>query len=83
MRIDNFLSDLGIIKRRTIAKELADAGHVKINDRRAKPGTKVAIGDTIEITGTKHIIIEVVKLPEGKSVAKDARGDYFRIVSES
>ncbi len=24
MRIDNFVSDLGIIKRRTIAKELAD-----------------------------------------------------------
>lgn len=82
MRIDNFLSDLGIIKRRTIAKELADAGHVKIDDRRAKPGSKVKVGDTIEITGKKHFIIRVIKIPEGKSVPKDARGDYFEILSD-
>lgn len=81
MRLDNFLSDLGIIKRRTIAKELADAGHVKIDGRRAKPGSKIKVNDTIEVTGKKHIIIKVLKVPEGKSVPKDARGDYFEIIS--
>ncbi len=80
MRIDNYLSDLGIIKRRTIAKQLADAGHVRINDRRAKPGSKVIIDDIIEVTGKKHIIVKVLAIPEGKSVPKDSRGDFFEVI---
>jgi ribosomal 50S subunit-recycling heat shock protein len=83
MRIDNFLSDLGIIKRRTIAKEMADAGHIKINDRRAKPGSKVRPDDTIEVTGKKHIVVRVLKVPEGKSVPKDSRPDYYEVIDSN
>ena len=80
MRIDNFLSDLGIIKRRTIAKEIADAGHITINDRRAKPGSTVKAGDIIMVSSQKHITLKVIKVPEGKSVSKDRREEYYTII---
>ncbi len=80
MRIDNYISDLGIIKRRTIAKELADGGHVKVNDRRAKPAYKVKVDDIIEITGKNHIKLRVLKIPTGKSVPKPDRPEYFEIL---
>ena len=78
MRIDNFVSDLGLIKRRTVAKEMADGGHIKINERRAKPGHRVKIGDIIEITGKYRVKIEVLKIPGGRSVPKESRPDYFK-----
>jgi len=80
MRLDNYLSDLGIIKRRTMAKELADGGHVKVNDQRAKPAHKVKEDDIIEITGKAHIKLRVIKLPSGKSVPKPARAEYFEVL---
>ncbi len=83
MRVDNFISDCGIIKRRTVAKELAEGGHVSINGRRAKPSHPVKVGDIIEITGKNQIVIRVIKLLEGRSVSKDARAEYFEVVSKS
>lgn len=83
MRIDNFISDLGIIKRRTIAKELAEGGHIKINGQRVKPGHKVKVGDMIEITGKSQLVIKVLKVSEGKSISKEARPDYFEVLSKS
>ena len=81
MRLDNYLSDLGIIKRRTIAKELANGGHIKVNDQRAKPAHKVKPDDIIEITGKRHIKLRVKDIPE-KSVPRDSRPDYFEILTD-
>jgi ribosomal 50S subunit-recycling heat shock protein len=83
MRIDNYISDLGIIKRRTIAKEMADAGHIKLNGGRAKPGHKVKADDIIEITGKRNLKIKVLQIPEGKSVSREKRSEYFEIIEES
>jgi len=83
MRVDNFISDSGIVKRRTVAKELAEGGHITVNGRRAKPSHDVKIGDIIEITGKHQIDIRVRKLREGRSVPKDARAEYFEVLSKS
>ncbi len=83
MRLDNYISDVGLVKRRTIAKELADAGHVKINGRRGKPGHKIKQDDIIEITGKRYIKAKVLKIPTGKSVPKTERADYFEILENS
>jgi len=83
MRVDNFISDSGIVKRRTVAKELAEGGHITVNGRRAKPSHDVKIGDIIEITGKHQIVIRVRKLNEGRSVSKDARAEYFEVLSKS
>lgn len=83
MRLDNFLSTLGIIKRRTQAKDMADGGHVKINGNRAKPAHNVKIGDVIEITGKIQIRLKVIKIPESNTVPKTVRDEYFTILDRT
>ncbi|MBE6124142.1 MAG: RNA-binding S4 domain-containing protein [Erysipelotrichaceae bacterium] len=56
MRLDKYLKVSMVIKRRTVAKDLADAGLVIVNGKVAKPNTEVKINDVIEITfGSKKI----------------------------
>ena len=47
MRLDKYLKVSRIIKRRTIAKEVADNRRILVNDRVAKSSTKLLIGDII------------------------------------
>ena len=49
MRIDKFLKNSRIIKRRTVAKEACEQGRITINEKIAKPGTEVRVGDIIHI----------------------------------
>lgn len=62
MRLDLFLKETRLIKRRTIAKELCDAGKVSINDKVSKPSAEVKEGDIVTlrlgfrpISGIAHI----------------------------
>lgn len=81
MRIDKFLKNARVIKRRTIAKEACDQGRVLVNGKTAKPGTEVDVGDEIEIIfGSKPMKIKVEKLLE--HVVKDAYKEMYTIVSE-
>ena len=49
MRIDKFLKNSRIIKRRTLAKEACEKQRILLNDRIAKPGTEVNVGDIITL----------------------------------
>ncbi len=61
MRIDKYLKNARIIKRRTVAKEACDQGRVLVNDRKAKPGTEVVPGDRIDLRlGSKMLSVEVL-----------------------
>lgn len=58
MRIDKFLKNSRIIKRRTLAKETCEKQRILLNDRIAKPGTEVNVGDIITLkfaAGEKRI----------------------------
>ncbi|NLC34782.1 MAG: RNA-binding S4 domain-containing protein [Erysipelothrix sp.] len=50
MRLDKFLKVTRLVKRRAIAKDLADAGRILVNERIAKPSTNLEINDIIDIT---------------------------------
>lgn len=50
MRLDKYLKVTRLIKRRSVAKELADADRIKVNGRLAKPSTNLEINDIIQIT---------------------------------
>lgn len=79
MRIDKYLKNSRIIKRRTIAKEACEKGRVFVNGKTAKPGTEVEIGDEIEIQfGDRNFKIEVLQLTE--HVKKDDAKEMFRIL---
>jgi len=81
MRVDDYLSTVGVIKRRTIAKELAQNGLVHVGDRKIKPAYQVKVGDIIAIRGTHPITVEVISLPTG-SVPKERREEYFTKIPE-
>lgn len=81
MRVDKFLKVSRIIKRRPVAKEIADKGRISINDRVAKSGTNVAIGDELEIEfGNKVLKVRVDDLKD--TTKKDEFEDLYTVLSE-
>ena len=71
MRIDKFLKNSRIIKRRTVAKEACDGKRVKINDKVCKAGDEVSVGDIIEVGfGTGTIKVKVLKLLDNPKKAE-------------
>ena len=81
MRLDKFLKVSRIIKRRTLAKEVADNGRIVINDRIAKSSTKVDVDDVITISfGNKIASVRVLELKE--STKKEDAVNMFEIVEE-
>ena len=78
MRIDLFLKETRIIKRRTIAKEYCLRELVLINGKVAKPCSEVTSGDVINITfGEKKFNI-VAKV---EIVGKKERASYEQVES--
>lgn len=81
MRIDKYLKNARIIKRRTVAKEACDQGRVLVNKKTAKPGTEVEVGDEIEIIfGVKPMKIRVEKLLD--HVVKDDYKDMYTLIND-
>ena len=56
MRLDLFLKQTTLIKRRTIAKELADKGRIFVNGKVAKPSTEVKANDSLKLVLGSRII---------------------------
>lgn len=80
MRIDDFLSTVGLIKRRTEAKRLGDSGMIEVNGRTVKPSYDVKTNDIIVVKGKASLAAEVREIPRG-SVPKAERDKYFRILT--
>ena len=77
MRLDKYLKVSRVIKRRTLANEVADAGRVLVNGKPAKASYTVKIGDIIEVTfGNRPVKIRVLSDVEqkGKDVAREMFG---------
>lgn len=81
MRLDKFLKVSRVIKRRTLAKEVCDGGHVLVNDRPAKAGLEVKPGDKVEIDfGTRKVVFEIVEVKE-TIPAKEA-ASLYRVIEQ-
>ena len=79
MRLDKYLKVSRLIKRRTIAKEMVDAGRVKLNGRPAKPGSEVKIGDLLEVGfGNKQVRAEIVEIKE--TVRSEEAANLYRLL---
>ncbi|MDD6919908.1 MAG: RNA-binding S4 domain-containing protein [Eubacteriales bacterium] len=79
MRIDKFLKKSRIIKRRTLSKQACEQGRILINNKPAKPGTTVEVGDIIEITfGGGIVKIEVILLLDSQK--KEDAEKMYRIL---
>lgn len=56
MRLDLLLKQSGIIKRRTVAKALAENGKISINGKVAKPSSDVKEDDILLLNLGMHVI---------------------------
>lgn len=82
MRLDKYLKVSRIIKRRTVANEACDAGRVLINDKVAKAGTEVKVGDVVEVRfGTSPIRVRVLSLEENPR--KEAAAGLYEVLPNS
>ena len=72
MRLDKYLKVSRLIKRRTVANEVADAGRILINGKIAKASQAGKEGD----------IIKVKVLSDVEPRTKDVAREMYEIVSE-
>lgn len=81
MRIDKYLKIARILKRRPVAKELAENGRLLVNKRTAKASTEIEVGDLIDIMfGHRTITIKVLDIKEQAS--KQEALAMYEVVSE-
>ena len=79
MRLDKFLKVSRIIKRRTVANEVCDAGHVSVGGRVVKASYDVKEGDVLEIQfGEKITKYRVLTVTE--HATKQTAGDMYEVV---
>ena len=82
MRLDKFLKVSRIIKRRTVAKEVADKGRIQINGVLANSSFTVKIGVLVKIQFVKRILeVEFLKLND--STKKEDATKMYEIKSET
>ena len=81
MRLDKFLKVSRLIKRRTLAKQVADQGRITINDKVAKASSVVKVGDELAIRfGQKIVTVKIDLLKE--STKKEDAASMYTIVKE-
>lgn len=79
MRLDKYLKNSRIIKRRTVAKEACEQGRVEVNGRTAKPGLELRTGDEIKITFGNNILkVRVLAMPE--TVRKEDADSMYEVI---
>jgi len=78
LRIDRWLWFTRFYKTRRLATAAVSGGHIRINGERAKPGSKIAAGDIIEIVREQlPYRLEAGPLPSRRGPASEARGCYL------
>lgn len=81
MRLDKFLKISRLIKRRTLAKEVADQGRITVNGNQAKASTTVKVDDELVITfGQKILTIKIDALRE--NVKKDEAQSLYTVIKD-
>ena len=81
MRLDKYLKVSRIIKRRTVAKEVADKGRIKVNGILAKSSTDLKMNDQIEIQfGNKLLTVKVLEMKD--STKKEDALKMYEIIRE-
>lgn len=81
MRLDKFLKVSRLIKRRTLAKQLADQGRVTVNGREAKSSSKVGSGDELTIAfGNRTVTVRIERIAE--AARKEEAEQLYTLLKE-
>jgi len=77
LRLDIFLKRTGLLKQRTLAREVCEGGQVRVEGRVAKAGKEIATGQTIALeTAHQFLEIEVVGLPNRNYRRREGEAFY-------
>lgn len=80
MRLDKYLKISRIIKRRTVANEACDVGHVSVNGKVARASLDVSVGDVIEVAfGERRLKVKVLDVRE--SVGKNDALSLYEVIA--
>lgn len=81
MRLDKFLKVSRLIKRRAVAKEIADQGRITINNKVAKSSSDVKLGDELSIRfGNRLMVLEIERIIE--TTKKEDAEHMYKILRE-
>lgn len=81
MRLDVYLRNMHILKKRSLIKQIIEKGYVKINGKIAKPSSMVKEGDFLEIEFDRNIIeFKVLRIAE-KPIPKKEKNLYFEVLN--
>ncbi|MBO4408368.1 MAG: RNA-binding S4 domain-containing protein [Clostridiales bacterium] len=81
MRLDKFLKVSRVIKRRTVANDVCQAGRVTVNGRPAKPSVKLKVGDIVSIVfGNGTVTFKVLSLET--VVRKEESASMYELIEE-
>ena len=79
MRVDKFLKNSRLIKRRTVAKDACDQGRVSVNGKVAKASTEINVNDIIHIEfGNNSVSAKVLELIDSSN--KEAATKMYEII---
>ena len=82
VRLDKYLKVSRIIKRRPVAKEVADKWRVKVNGVLAKSSTDLKLNDQVEIRfGNKLLTVKVLEMKD--STKKEDAIKMYEIINET
>lgn len=81
MRLDKYLKVSRLIKRRTVAKEVCDAGRISVNGHPAKAGHDLKVGDVLDIAlGNRRLKVEIAELRE--TVRADQVDTLYKVLED-
>jgi len=81
MRLDKFMKVSRLIKRRTLAKEVADKGRIWINGKVAKASSEVKEGDELKIQfGQKVVTVKIDKIQD--TTKKEEASSMYTVIKE-
>ncbi len=80
MRLDKYLKVSRLVKRRTVAAELCQGGHVKINAKKAKPSAEIKEGDLLTIRFGSRLIEAKVLIVPTKAVSVQAAVTLYQLL---
>ncbi len=79
MRLDKYLKVSRLVKRRTVAKEMADQGRIEVNGRVVKLSYDVKLDDIISIGyGSRTVKARVLNIRE--TTKKDEASELYELV---
>ena len=82
MRLDKYLKVSRLIKRRTVAKNVAQNEKILVNNLAAKPSKEIKVGDLITIEYyNKSVTVKVTSLDI--QIQKEKASEMYEFVSET